>query len=129
MNRYRNIPNIFKPNVVVDFLPKTQHDETRIVDDTFYVPNNRANQILAKQFASNMLDKLAYDNPDDIRRGAVNVFARQKGRDIAELTQQMRSLEQDVFDEVKRKVTEKVREVQSQASQTSGSNSSSSSGE
>lgn len=130
MNRYRNIPNIFKPNVVVDYLPETQHDETRIVDDTFYVPNNRANQILAKQIASNMLDNLAYDNPDDIRRGSVNVYARQKGRDLAELTQQMRALEKDVYDEVKRKVTEKTREVQKQTSQVpSSDNSLSSSGE
>lgn len=93
MNRFRQIPNLFKPNVIVDYLPETQHDESRIVDDSHYVPNRRANQILAKQFAGQMLDGLAYDNPADIKSGAVNVYARQKGRDIAELTQQMRSLE------------------------------------
>lgn len=116
MNRYRNIPNIFKPNIIVDYLPKTQHEETRIVDDSFYVPNKRANQILAKQIAGNMLDNLAYDNPDDIRSGSVNVYARQKGRDLAELTQQMRSLEKDVYDEVKRKVMEKSKEANKQPS-------------
>ena len=31
--------------------------------------------------------------PLDIRAGTVNVYARQKGRDLAELTQQLRSLE------------------------------------
>lgn len=93
MKRYGFIPNVFKPNVVFDYMPETQHDESRIVDDSHYVPNRRANQILAKQFASQMLDNLAYDNINDIKSGAVNVYARQKGRDLAELTQQMRSLE------------------------------------
>lgn len=93
MKRYGFIPNIFKPNVGFDYLPETQHDESRIVDDAHYVPNRRANQILAKQFAGQMLDNLAYDNINDIKSGAVNVYARQKGRDIAELTQQLRSLE------------------------------------
>lgn len=93
MIRYRSIPSVFKPNVIVDYLPETQHDESRIVDDSHYVPNRRANQILAKQFAGQMLDGLAYDNIEDIKSGSVNVYARQKGRDIAELTQQMRSLE------------------------------------
>lgn len=115
MNRFRHIPNIFKPNVVVDYLPETQHDETRIVDDSHYVPNRRANQILAKQFAANMLDQLAYDNPEDIRRGAVNVYARQKGRDIAELTQQMRSLEQEVTAEVNKVIKDKMRQAEAQA--------------
>ena len=115
MNRFKHIPNLFKPNVVVDYLPETQHDETRIVDDSHYVPNRRANQILAKQFASNMLDSLAYDNPDDIKKGAVNVYARQKGRDIAELTQQMRSLEAEVTSEVNKVIRDKMRQAQSQA--------------
>lgn len=115
MNRYRHIPNVFKPNVVVDYLPETQHDESRIVDDSHYVPNHRANQILAKQFASNMLDQLAYDNPEDIKRGAVNVYARQKGRDIAELTQQMRSLEAEVTQQVSDQIKDKVRQTQAQA--------------
>ena len=115
MNRFKHIPNLFKPNVVVDYLPETQHDETRIVDDSHYVPNRRANQILAKQFASNMLDNLAYDNPDDIKKGAVNVYARQKGRDIAELTQQMRSLEAEVTSEVNKVIRDKMRQAQSQA--------------
>lgn len=96
MNRFKSIPSPFSSNVIVDYTPTQQHDDCRIVDDSHYVPNRRANQILAKQFASQMLDKLAYDNPKDIQSGAVNVYARQKGRDIAELTQQMRSLEVDV---------------------------------
>lgn len=115
MNRYRHIPNVFKPNVVVDYLPETQHDDTRIVDDSHYVPNRRANQILAKQFASNMLDNLAYDNPDDIRRGSVNVYARQKGRDIAELTQQMRSLEQEVTADLNSQINRKLKEAQAKS--------------
>lgn len=100
MNRFKSIPSPFSANLIIDYTPTQQHDESRIVDDSHYVPNRRANQILAKQFASQMLDKLAYDDPKDIKAGAVNVYARQKGRDIAELTQQMRSLEPEVTKQV-----------------------------
>ena len=105
MNRFKSIPNPFRSNVIVDYTPSQQHDDSRIVDDSHYVPNRRANQILAKQFASQMLDKLAYDDPKDIKAGSVNVYARQKGRDIAELTQQMRSLEPEVTKQVKVGIT------------------------
>lgn len=123
MNRFKSIPSPFSANVIVDYTPTQQHDDSRIVDDSHYVPNHRANQILAKQFASQMLDKLAYDNPQDIKAGSVNVYARQKGRDIAELTQQMRSLEVDVtkyvnsaLDEFTRSKVEAQVKAQAQAS-------------
>lgn len=93
MKRFASIPNRFTENKLVDYTHTDTNDDCRIVDDSSYVSNKRADQILAKQFASELLDKLAFDNPDDIKSGAVNVYARQKGRDIAELTQQMRTLE------------------------------------
>lgn len=93
MKRFASIPNRFAENKLVDYKHIDTHDDCRIVDDSSYVSNKRADQILAKQFASELLDKLAFDDPADIKSGAVNVYARQKGRDIAELTQQMRMLE------------------------------------
>lgn len=93
MKRFASIPNRFIENKLVDYTHTDVHDDCRIVDDSSYVSNKRADQILAKQFASELLDKLAFDNPEDIKSGSVNVYARQKGRDIAELTQQMRTLE------------------------------------
>lgn len=116
MNRFKSIPSPFSANVIVDYTPTQQHDDSRIVDDSHYVPNHRANQILAKQFASQMLDKLAYDNPADIKSGAVNVYARQKGRDIAELTQQMRSLEPEVTNQVNQSLADLAKsQTQAQA--------------
>ena len=116
MNRFKSIPSPFSSNVIVDYTPTQQHDESRIVDDSHYVPNHRANQILAKQFASQMLDKLAYDDPKDIKAGAVNVYARQKGRDIAELTQQMRVLEPEVTKQVNQSLTDLAKsQAQAQA--------------
>lgn len=115
MNRFKSIPSAFSANVIVDYTPTQQHDDTRIVDDSHYVPNRRANQILAKQFASQMLDNLAYDNPADIKAGAVNVYARQKGRDIAELTQQMRSLEPEVTKQVNESLAQAQAQAQAQA--------------
>ncbi len=114
MNRFKSIPSPFSSNVIVDYTPTQQHDDSRIVDDSHYVPNHRANQILAKQFASQMLDKLAYDDPKDIKAGAVNVYARQKGRDIAELTQQMRSLEPEVTKQVNESLAD-LAQAQAQA--------------
>ena len=114
MNRFKSIPGPFVSNVIVDYTPAQQHDDSRIVDDSHYVPNRRANQILAKQFASQMLDKLAYDDAKDIKAGAVNVYARQKGRDIAELTQQMRSLEPELTKQVNQSLSD-LAQAQAQA--------------
>lgn len=93
MKRFLTIPNRFTDNIMIDYVHQDLQDDSRIVDDSSYVSNKRANQILAKQFASQLLDKLSYDDPVDIRSGSVNVYARQKGRDLSELTQQLRSLE------------------------------------
>ena len=116
MNRFSRIPNPFYPNVIKDVvqvlvIPKGK----RIVDDTYYVPNKEANKILAKQQAGQLLDDLLFDNPKDIERGAVNVYARQKGRDLAELTQQARQLSDkvntimtDIHDEILEQASRQV---------------------
>lgn len=99
MNRFKNIPTSFTPNVIVDVSPIVKFDiGDRITDDSHYVPNKEANKILAKQQAGQLLDAVMYDNPKDIKSGAVNVYARQKGRDLAELTQQARQLTGEIKD-------------------------------
>lgn len=93
--RYRSIPSQFKKNEVDDFpvFPSVEEGK-RIVDDSYYVPNHEANKILAKQQAMATLNTLTqFDSPKDIASGSVNVYARQKGRDLAELTQQARQLQ------------------------------------
>ena len=60
MNRFKSIPNPFRSNVIVDYTPSQQHDDSRIVDDSHYVPNRRANQILAKQFASQVTKQVGH---------------------------------------------------------------------
>lgn len=92
--RYSSIPSLLRPNVFKEYdIPKTEDTDVRVVDDAQYVPNKKANEILAKNKALGMLTDMSYDDPEDIKSGAVNVYARRKGRDMAELTQQMRSLE------------------------------------
>lgn len=78
MKRFLTIPNRFTENVMIDYVHQDVHDDCRIVDDSSYVSNKRADQILSKQFASQLLDSLSFDNPADIRAGTVNVYARQK---------------------------------------------------
>lgn len=93
--RYRSIPSQFKKNELDDFpvFPSVEEGK-RIVDDSYYVPNHEANKILAKQQAMATLNTLTqFDSPKDIASGSVNVYARQKGRDLAELTQQARQLQ------------------------------------
>lgn len=110
MKRFLSIPNRFTENVLIDYVHQDIHDDCRIVDDSSYVSNKRANQILAKQFASQLLDNLSFDNPADIRSGAVNVYARQKGRDLAELTQQMRTFEAKAEKTIKQDIDRLQRE-------------------
>ena len=82
----------------------------------FFTQNKEAEKILARQSAGQILDNLLYDNPDDIKNGAVNVYARQKGRDIAEITQQNIALvaeSKKVVDKVKATVMTQVKQSQS----------------
>lgn len=97
MNRFSRIPNPFYPNVIkeVKSIPKNPLGDY-IVDTSYYVPNKEANKILAKQQAGRLLNDLMYDNPKDIASGSVNVYARQKGRDLAELTAQARQLNKEI---------------------------------
>lgn len=93
--RYRSIPNQFTKNVVDDFpVFPVVNEGKRIVDDSYYVPNHEANKILAKQQAMGLLSQVGFfDSAKDIASGSVNVYARQRGRDLAELTQQARQLQ------------------------------------
>lgn len=106
-NRFAKIPGILTTPVSKEYeLPKVSQPDVRIVDDSKYQPNKKALEILAKNKALGMLTDMVYDNPDDIKSGAVNVYARQKGRDMAELTQQMRRLQKEASDIIERNVVE-----------------------
>lgn len=99
MNRFKTIPTSFTPNVIVEVSAVVKFDlGKRITDDSHYVPNKEANKILAKQQAGQLLNDLMYDDPKDLKSGSVNVYARQKGRDLAELTQQARDLASEISD-------------------------------
>lgn len=100
-NRFSRIPGILTTPVLKEYnLPKVPEPDVRIVDDSKYQPNKKALEILAKNKALGMLTDMVYDDPADIKAGAVNVYARQKGRDMAELTQQMRKLEKQATDSI-----------------------------
>lgn len=101
--RFQSIPSVFRPNMTESYtLPSVDTESLRIVDDSSYIPNKQALKILQKKLAEGMLNQnLAYDNPKDLASGAVNIYARQKGRDLAELTQQMRTLEKEAQSAVK----------------------------
>lgn len=94
INRFRSIPSALYPNKLVDW-ESTINNEVgeRIVDDSYYVPNKEAVKIANKQKAESILTSVLYDTPEDIKSGSVNVYARQRGRDLAELTQQQRQLQ------------------------------------
>lgn len=106
-NRFAKIPGILTTPTFKEYeLPKVSEPDVRIVDDSKYQPNKKALEILAKNKALGMLTDMVYDNPEDIKSGAVNVYARQKGRDMAELTQQMRRLQKEASDMIERNVVE-----------------------
>lgn len=116
-NRFSKIPGILTTPVHKEYeLPKVAEPHVRIVDDSKYQPNKKALEILAKNKALGALSDMVYDDPVDIKEGAVNVYARQKGRDMAELTQQMRRLEQKATESVKEAVAD-VRKQQAQQAQ------------
>ena len=129
MKAFEKIPSQFRANVIIDIpsYPSVKEGK-RIVDESYYVPNKEANKILAKQQAGQMLNDLMYDSPEDIKNGAVNVYARQRGRDLAELTQQARNLQDkaeagiaEAIDKVRKdkaKQAEKPASAQSMPSET-----------
>lgn len=117
--RYRSIPNQFQKNVLDDFpVFPAVIEGTRIVDDSYYTPNHEANKILAKQQAMGILSSIgAFDSPQDIASGSVNVYARQKGRDLAELTQQARQLQEQAVKDVNRALKDKAEKAKSEKAQ------------
>lgn len=128
-NRFSKIPGILTTPVYKDYeLPKVAEPDVRIVDDSKYQPNKKALEILAKNKALGALSDMVYDDPDDIKRGAVNVYARQKGRDMAELTQQMRKLEKQATDSINNAVADMKKQQAQQAQQVKESSSPSSEG-
>lgn len=114
IKRFNEIPSQFVKAELVVYDPIAQRPVgDRIVDESYYVPNKDANKILARQAAEQVLSDALYDNPADIAAGTVNVYARQRGRDLAELTQQMRDLQakaqkeiSDAFDKKKQDAAE-----------------------
>lgn len=128
-NRFSKIPGILTAPVHKEYeLPKVAEPDVRIVDDSKYQPNKKALEILAKNKALGTLSDMVYDDPDDIKRGAVNVYARQKGRDMAELTQQMRKLEKQATDSISNAVADVKKQQAQQAQQVKEASSPSSEG-
>lgn len=116
MLRFSFIPQVGVPSSFAEYeRPDNLDYETRFVDETFFVSNKTADKILAKQIAGQVLDSMYFDNPDDISSGAVNVYARQKYRDLAELTQQQRALQKTVEKEVSSQIRDLSRKRQSGA--------------
>lgn len=101
-NRYGAIPGILTTPVFKEYeLPKVQEPDVRIVNDAEYQPNKKAEEVLAKNMALGVLKAMQYDSFEDIKQGNVNIFARKKGRDMAELTQQFRDLEKKAVEGIK----------------------------
>lgn len=99
MKRFSKIPSRFRGNDSMEFIDyeqKKDFDEFYIVDTSGYVPNQQAVQVLNRQFAVSMMDKLTYDMPDEIKYDAVNLFARRKNIDIAELSKHQESLKSEI---------------------------------
>lgn len=111
IKRFNEIPSQFVKAELVVFDPIAQRSVgERIVDDSYYVPNKEANKILARQAAAQVLNDLLYDDPADIAAGTVNVYARQRGRDLAELTQQMRTLQSKAQQEINEAIENKKKQ-------------------
>lgn len=99
MKRFSRIPSRFRSNDTMDFIDyeqKKDFDDSYIVDTSGYVPNKQAVQVLNRQFAVSMMDKLVYDVPDEIKYDAVNLFARRKNIDIAELSKHQEFLKSEI---------------------------------
>lgn len=99
MKRFSKIPSRFRDNGTMEFIDyeqKKEFDDSYIVDTSGYVPNKQAVQVLNRQFAVSMMDKLVYDIPDEIKYDAVNLFARRKNIDIAELSKHQEFLKSEI---------------------------------
>lgn len=99
MKRFSKIPSRFRDNDTMEFInyeQKKDFDDSYIVDTSGYVPNKQAIQVLNRQFAVSMMDKLVYDIPDEIKYDAVNLFARRKNIDIAELSKHQEFLKSEI---------------------------------
>lgn len=110
------IPRVGMKNEYVKIEVTRPDMSQELVDRTFFTQNKDAEKILARQAAGQILDNLLFDNPDDIKNGAVNVYARQKGRDLAEITQQNIALVREskkAVDKVKATVMAQVKDAQS----------------
>lgn len=120
MLRYNAIPSKYQPAELVDYAPNRELDDTRIVDDSDYIPNKAAEQILVKQKAAQMLSALThlFDHPDDIASGAVNLLARHKGIDIAEVSHHAEKLKSLIDKQVKMSQRQQRRQQQQQNSLT-----------
>lgn len=111
IKRFNEIPSQFVKAELVVYDPIAQRPVgERIVDDSYYVPNKEANKILSRQAAAQVLNDLLYDDPADIAAGTVNVYARQRGRDLAELTQQMRTLQSKAQQEINEAIENKKKQ-------------------
>lgn len=116
-NRFAFIPGILTKPVFKEYeLPVVRESDVRIVDDSSYVPNKKANEILLKHKALGTLREMAYDSPSDLKSGSVNVYARQKGRDMAEITQMQRRLEKQAIDEINSSLAENAKKRAAAAS-------------
>lgn len=106
--RFSRIPTVLCPNKLVEFNSTINNvPGDRIVDESYYVPNKEAVKIANKQHAETILNSLLFDSPADIKSGSVNVYARQRGRDLAELTQQQRQLQAQAIKEINQQVVDK----------------------
>lgn len=119
MLRFSFIPQIGVSNDYASFERSDNIDyETRFVDESFFVSNTTADKILAKQIAGQVLDSIYFDGEENIRAGSVNVYARQKCRDLAELTQQQRALQASVEKEVSSQLKSMSRKRNAEANAT-----------
>lgn len=111
INRFRSIPSALYPNKLVDWESTINNDVgERIADDSYYVPNKEAVKIANKQKAESILTSTLFDSPEDIKSGSVNVYARQRGRDLAELTQQQRQLQAQAEKVIQKEVSKRASE-------------------
>lgn len=112
LNRFARIPSALYPNKLVESESTINNVVgDRIVDESYYVPNKEAVKIANKQHAESILTSLIYDSPSDIKSGSVNVYARQRGRDLAELTQQQRQLEKQAVSIINQQIADKKRQA------------------
>lgn len=92
--RYKNLSRFGKENeLVINPFPVNQEFDEDNVDRSYYVSSV---DIASRQKATSLMQG-AYDTAEDLARGfAIDVFARQRGRDLAEISQLKNSFEQEI---------------------------------